>query len=30
MSCDQARELLGAYVDSELDVAHGLEVEEHL
>ena len=30
MTCDQARELLGAYVDSELDVAHGLEVEEHL
>ena len=30
MTCEQARELLGAYVDAELDVAHGLEVEAHL
>jgi anti-sigma factor RsiW len=30
MTCDDARGLLTAYVDSELDVAHNLEVERHL
>ena len=30
MTCDNARMLLTAYVDSELDVAHSLEIEGHL
>lgn len=30
MTCDDARGLLTAYVDSELDVAHSLEVEKHI
>jgi anti-sigma factor RsiW len=30
MTCDDARGLLSAYVDAELDVAHSLDVERHL
>ncbi|HYK17219.1 MAG TPA: anti-sigma factor [Bryobacteraceae bacterium] len=30
MTCEDARGLLTAYVDEELDVAHSLEVEKHL
>jgi|SRR5579871_865148 len=30
MNCDHARELLTAYVDSELDVLHCIEIEDHL
>ncbi|HYL38326.1 MAG TPA: anti-sigma factor [Bryobacteraceae bacterium] len=30
MSCEHARALLTAYVDGELDLVHGLEVEKHL
>ena len=30
MNCDDARELLAAYADSELDIAHSREVEQHL
>ena len=30
MNCDQARELLTAYVDGELDLVHSIEIEQHL
>ena len=30
MSCGEARELLHAYVDGELDLVHSLEIERHL
>ena len=30
MSCDEARALLPAYVDSELDAAGGMSIEQHL
>ncbi len=30
MNCNEARALLGPYVDSELDMAHQLEIESHL
>ena len=30
MTCDDARRLLTAYVDAELDVAHNMDIEKHL